>query len=54
MEILKDSGVIYVSEQFAARSKMQFIISREKLYDLQLKNKKTDVFTKAVLRLYGK
>jgi len=47
-----DGQKIYLTEQYAGKSRIQFILDRAALYDVQLRNKKVDVLTKTMLRLY--
>lgn len=49
---LMESGWISVSDQIYQPSKLKFIIDRNILYDLQLKNDKLDLITKSMLRNY--
>ena len=52
IEILERQGVLKLSDEFGAQSKLHFTISPRKLYDLQIRNEVLETFTKTLLRSY--
>jgi ATP-dependent DNA helicase RecQ len=51
-EILERQGVLKLSDEFGAQSKLHFTISPRRLYDLQIRNETLETFTKTLLRSY--
>lgn len=52
LEILERQGILKLSDEFGAQSKLHFTISPRKLYDLQIRNEVLEAFTKTLLRSY--
>lgn len=52
LKILEDGAWISMSEAVYVPSKLKVLISKEELYDFQLKNRKFDLLVKTILRTY--
>ncbi len=52
MKVLEDGGWLTMSEAVYIPSKIKVKVSKEKLYDFQLKNRSYDLLVKSILRTY--
>ncbi len=53
IKLLQYLGYVSLSEEFTSRTRIMFIVQRDELYRIRLRNREIDGFVAAILRLYS-